>query len=282
MRSSTASSGGPSASVRKRSPGFTSFCSLSMVRNDLEPAVVGIGIGPEPLVAGDLDRQVRRRRLVLRAEAGGSTESRSRQGSAPGRASRRPRARCCARCARASGSRRGGSGSSQSRAGRERRALITTQSSSSQLLWKPAAKRPTSVTCSCMPVPARIGTPMFFSGSAWPKLSPSASSPSDWLVPSKARAHWPHRGPGPAAFSDGAVAAAGPVTCLIGCAACGACAAAAGVRPAAARAIAHAISFILTPVTWVGDWSTATGPPRIGRPYRRAVSSSLKRLMPRC
>ena len=62
----------------------------------------------------------------------------------------------------------------------------------------------------------------------------------------------------PCARSDGAVAAAGPATwlaCGPAGGACGACAAA-GVRPAAARAIAHANSFIFTPVTWVGDWAT--------------------------
>jgi len=64
----------------------------------------------------------------------------------------------------------------------------------------------------------------------------------------------------PCARSAGAVAAAGPVTSLIGCAACGVCAAAAGVRPAAARAIAHAISFILTPVTWVGTGAPGGDP----------------------
>ena len=71
-------------------------------------------------------------------------------------------------------------------------------------------------------------------------------------------------------------------------AACGACAAA-GVSPAAARAIAHPISFIRTPVTWVGTGTLAARAPELGgligaafrslkRQFRRIAASVEARL----
>ena len=64
----------------------------------------------------------------------------------------------------------------------------------------------------------------------------------------------------PWATGDGAVAAAGPVTALTGSACWAGACAAAGVRPAAARASAHANSFIFTPVTWVWGLEPKTEP----------------------
>src|SRR5205085_2181960 len=62
----------------------------------------------------------------------------------------------------------------------------------------------------------------------------------------------------PCAFSTGAVAAAGPWTCCV----CGACAAA-GVRAAAARANAHPILFIRTPIDMGWDRKAKTGSPNL-------------------
>src|SRR5687767_4913730 len=76
-----------------------------------------------------------------------------------------------------------------------------------------------------------------------------------------------------AAASVGAVAgavAAGAVAVTCGCAALVCAAAPAGVSPVAARAIAHPISFIFTPIDSVARKGPPTcGRSRIWRPYRR-------------
>ena len=122
IRSSTASSGGPSASVRERSPGCSvgSPASLSMFEMS-SIAMVGIFVGPVPLVADHLDRDVGRGRRILVRAAAGSTAPRSPPGSAPGSGSTALRPGCCACCATAPDWRRGGSGPSRTSAGRGRR-----------------------------------------------------------------------------------------------------------------------------------------------------------------
>ena len=116
MRSSTASSGGPSASVRKRSPGLHVGLFLEHVRDDLEPAIVGILVGPIPLVADHLDGQVGRRRRILVAQQADRGDRDRHQDQHRDQGPDDLDQRCCGWSATASGWRRGDSGPWCSRA----------------------------------------------------------------------------------------------------------------------------------------------------------------------
>src|SRR3982751_4834083 len=102
--------------------------------------------------------------------------------------------------------------------------LITPHSGSSQLLWNAPASWPIGVTCIWMPL-RPSGSPMPGVGIAWPTV------------------------PGTGA----ALAGAGAAVVAAGVGAFAGVCAAAGVSPAAAKAIAHPISLIVTPVGVIGS-----------------------------
>src|SRR5690348_6592718 len=140
--------------------------------------------------------------------------------------------------------------------------LMIAQSGSSQLLWNCDASSPIGVTCIWMPL-RPSGSPMPGVGIMWPTVpGTTAGCAASGLS-------------GFCAVPAGGVAVLGCAAAIIaawswvGWAAAvwagagelaGACAAAAGVSPAAARAIAHPINLIFTPVGMLFGTQDADAP----------------------